>query len=125
MFLSGNTTIIVNDFKNIVQFYVDTLELKLGQLIEGHLAQVEAPGLTLWLIHPDQNISAEQEKPDSISIGFEVKDLTAKVKKLKARGVEFYNFLDSETTSFAYFKDPEGNPLYLVQLKSNPHLPEA
>jgi catechol 2,3-dioxygenase-like lactoylglutathione lyase family enzyme len=113
MFKSGNVSVMVADFKKAVQFYVETLGLKLTHQIEGHLAQVEAPGLTIWLLHP----AGEQEKSGSISIGFEVQELESAIEILKSRGVEFQHFMEENATRLAHFSDPEGNPLYLIELK--------
>jgi catechol 2,3-dioxygenase-like lactoylglutathione lyase family enzyme len=121
MFKSGNVTIIVNDFNKAVEFYVEILGLNLQSKIEGHLAQVEAPGLTILLIYPNGGSSEEQVKSESVSIGLEVKELDSVVELLKLRGVEFYHFMDSETSRFAYFSDPEGTSLYLVELRNQPN----
>ena len=115
MFKSGNTTIIVPDFKKAVQFYVETLGLKLQSQIEGHLAQVEAPGLTIWLIHQDGEQSSQPEKSESISIGFEVQELESVIRLLKSRGVEFQRFIEGNAR-FAYFSDMDGNSLYLIEV---------
>lgn len=117
MFKSANTTIETANFKKAVKFYVETLGLNLQSEIEGHLAQVEAPGLTIWIIHPDGVEDFQPVTTESISFGFEVEKLNLEVEHLKSKGVKFNRFMDSETTRFAYFNDPDGNLLYLIELK--------
>ncbi|MEJ8547260.1 VOC family protein [Brevibacillus borstelensis] len=112
MFKSGNVTVMVADFKKAVQFYVETLGLQLQHQVEGHLAQVEAPGLTIALLHP----AGEQGpgKSESISIGLEVQELESAIEVLKSRGVEFHQIMENNGTKLAHFNDPDGNPLYLI-----------
>ena len=114
MFKSGNVSVMVADFKKAVQFYVETLGLKLTHEVEGHLAVVEVPGLTISLLYPP---AGEQGKSGSMSIGFEVQELESAVEILKSRGVEFQHFMEENATRLAHFSDPEGNPLYLIELK--------
>ncbi|WP_160676493.1 VOC family protein [Clostridium sp. C8-1-8] len=117
MFKSGTITIIVSDIKKAVQFYVDTLELKLQAQVDGHLAQVEAPGLSITLLNPNGDQKIEIKKSESISIGFEVDNLDSTMELLKARGIEFEAVNDGNAARLAYFNDPEGNSLYLIEVK--------
>lgn len=114
MFKSGNVTIMVADFKKAVQFYVETLGLQLQHQVEGHFAQVEAPGLTIGLLHPTGEQGVQPGKSESISIGFEVQELESAIEVLKSRGVEFQHIMENNGTRLAHFNDPDGNPLYLI-----------
>ena len=117
MFKSGGVTIVVNDLIKAEQFYVETLGLKVQFQVEGHLVQVEAPGVSIGLIHPREGQDAHQGKSGSVHIGLEVEELELAIKLLTSRGVEFQPIMDEEATRIAYFSDPEGNPLYLIELK--------
>ncbi|HHY73633.1 MAG TPA: glyoxalase [Bacillus bacterium] len=117
MYKSGNMSIIVTDFKKAVQFYVETLGLKLTHEVEGHLAQIEAPGLTISLIHPTREQGSQPGRADNISIGLEVQKLEPAIEILKSRGVEFPHITEENATRIAHFSDPEGNLLYLIELK--------
>lgn len=117
MFKSGNVSVMVADFKKAVQFYVETLGLKLTHQVEGHLAVVEAPGLTISLLYPAGEQGSPQGKSGSMSIGLEVQELESAVEILKSRGVEFQHMMEEAATRLAHFSDPEGNPLYLIELK--------
>ncbi|MDO3675610.1 VOC family protein [Paenibacillus ehimensis] len=114
MFKSGNVTIMVADFKKAVQFYVETLGLQLQHQVEGHFAQVEAPGLTIGLLHPTGEQGVQSGKSESISIGFEVQELESAIEVLKSRGVEFQHIMENNGTRLAHFNDPDGNLLYLI-----------
>jgi catechol 2,3-dioxygenase-like lactoylglutathione lyase family enzyme len=117
MFKSGSVTIVVDDLKKAEQFYVETLGLKVQFQVEGHLVQVEAPGLTIGLLHPREGQDSHPGKSGSVHIGLEVEELDSAIKLLKSRGVEFQSIMEEEATQIAYFSDPEGNPLYLIELK--------
>lgn len=117
MFKSGSVTIEVEDLKKAEQFYVEALGLKVQYKVEGHLVQVEAPGLTIMLVHPREGQDSHPGKSGSVHIGLEVQELDAAIKLLTSRGVEFQPIMEEEATRLAYFSDPEGNPLYLIELK--------
>src|SRR3954468_4219647 len=122
MFKSGRVTIEVDDLKKAEQFYVETLGLKAQFQVEGHLVQVEAPGLTIGLLHPREGQDSHPGKSGSVHIGLEVQELGSAINLLKSRGVEFQPIMEEEATRIAYFSDPEGNPLYLIELKSEPEM---
>ncbi|WP_394232104.1 VOC family protein [Niallia oryzisoli] len=117
MFKSSSVTIEVKDLKKAKQFYVETLGFKVQFQVEGHLVQVEAPGLTIGLVHPREGQEFHSGKSGSVHIGLEVHELESVIKLLKSRGVEFQPIMEEEATRIAYFNDPEGNPLYLIELK--------
>lgn len=122
MFKSGSVTIVVDDLNKAEQFYVNTLGLKVQYQVEGHLVQVEAPGVTIGLLHPREGQDSHPGKSGSVHIGLEVQELESAIKLLKSRGVEFQPVIEEEATKIAYFSDPEGNPLYLIELKSEPEM---
>lgn len=117
MFKSGAVTIEVGDLQKAEQFYVETLGLKVQFKIEGHLVQVEAPGLAIGLVHPREGQESHSGKSGTVHIALEVEDLDSVAKLLESRGVEFQPIMEEGATKIAYFSDPEGNPLYLIELK--------
>jgi catechol-2,3-dioxygenase len=117
VFKSGSVTIVVDDLKKAEQFYVETLGLKVQFQVEGHLIQVDAPGMTIGLVHPREGQDSHPGKSGSVHIGLEVEELESAIKLLKSRGVEFQPIMEEEATRITYFSDPEGNPLYLIELK--------
>ncbi|MDQ0217452.1 glyoxalase [Peribacillus cavernae] len=116
MFKNGNVTVMVRDVNKAVQFYVETLGLKLEYQVDGHWAQVQAPGLTLGL-HPIGENGSQLEKSDNLSIGFEPENFDTSLETLRARGVVFAPIMEDKATRIAPFYDLDGNSLYLVQVK--------
>ncbi|GIN71697.1 hypothetical protein J14TS2_21720 [Bacillus sp. J14TS2] len=114
MFKSANVTVMVADLKRAVQFYVETLGLKLQNGMDEHFVQIEAPGLTIGLLHLAEEQESQPEKSGSMSIGFEVQELESAVETLKSRGVEFHDSVEGKAAQVVHFSDPEGNTLYLV-----------
>lgn len=51
------------------------------------------------------------------TIGLRVDDLDEAVATLEARGVVFQPSRQDRGSRIAYFADPDGNPLYLIELK--------
>jgi catechol 2,3-dioxygenase-like lactoylglutathione lyase family enzyme len=118
MFASGNITVYVSDMDRAVRFYTGTLGLKLAYRFGDHWASVEAGrGLTIGL-HP-----ASPESPagrmGSMHIGLELSGSLDEARKtLEARGVTFQSEVnEGKAGRFAAFEDPDGNPLYLAELK--------
>ncbi|WP_102345834.1 VOC family protein [Bacillus sp. Marseille-P3661] len=120
MFKSGSVTIVVDDLKKEEQFYVETLGLKVQFQVEGHLVQIAAPGLTIGLVRPREGQESHPAKSGNVHIGLEVQEIEQAIELLKSRSVEFQPIMEEEATRIAYFSDPEGNPLYLIELKSRP-----
>ncbi len=52
----------------------------------------------------------------NVTIGFEVQDIRKTAKELEAKGVKFH-FQENEVNILAFFKDPDGTPLYLTQVR--------
>lgn len=114
MFKNGNVTVMVADLEKAIDFYVETLGLKLQDETDGHFAQIEAPGLTIGLLHLSAEQDFEVEKSGSMSIGFEVEDLEAAIETLKSRGVEFHDAVEGKAAQVVHFNDPDGHTLYMV-----------
>lgn len=117
MYKNGNVTVMVSELSKAVRFYVETLGLKLQYEVPGHWAQVEAPGLIIGL-HPSSEHGPKPGKSESLSIGLEVHNLSAAIETLQARDVVFAPVMEEKATRIAYFGDPDGNPLYLIEVKN-------
>jgi len=118
MYNSGNVTIYVANMDRAVQFYTETLGLKLQYRFSDHCAAVEVgKGLTIGL-HP-----ASSENPagrqGSMAIGLELTgSIENAMAKLGARGVKFHGLVnEGKAGKFAHFEDPDGNSLYLAELQ--------
>ncbi len=118
MFAAGNVTIYVTEMERAVRFYTETLGLKLVYRFGDHWASVElGRGLTIGL-HPAAQAVAAEARKGSPSIGLE---LTGRIedamRTLAEKGVRFSGVADEgKAGKFAHFEDPDGNPLYLVEL---------
>jgi predicted enzyme related to lactoylglutathione lyase len=80
-----------------------------------------AGGSTRFLVYPSGTAGTNK----ATYIGFEVKDIEAEVKNLKGRGVSFEQYegytnddgiADAGEVRSAWFKDPDGNIIGVVQL---------
>ncbi len=116
MYRSVNVTLMVADMDEAVRFYTQVLGLDLAFRGGDHWAMIASPGLTIAL-HPkgEHGSAAEPDRGPGVSIGFEVEDLAAARAQLEAEGIGFENASD-EFVQLAYFHDPDGTTLYLMQV---------
>jgi catechol 2,3-dioxygenase-like lactoylglutathione lyase family enzyme len=121
MFIGGNATVMVRDFDRAVRFYVETLGLSLLYRAGNEWAEVRAAdgltiGLHLWGGHGPAPGAAS-----GISIGLTVKSIEAAMAELGGRGIAFRGPVqDNDSVKLAFFGDPDGNPLYLCEVKAAP-----
>jgi catechol 2,3-dioxygenase-like lactoylglutathione lyase family enzyme len=121
MFRSGNVTIYVTNMDRAVQFYSETLGLKLAYRFGDHWASVECgKGLTIGL-HPTNEPMRADPGPikGRTAIGLELEGtMEDAMKKLGSKGVKFEGVIDEgKAGRFCHFHDPDGNLLYLAELK--------
>lgn len=119
--LQGITaTVYVSDMDRAVEFYTKTLGLPLAGRWGDEYAGIDlGKGIAIGL-HPAR--SPHSPKPGSggsIQIGFAVDGpLDGVVKDLQSRGVAFRGpIVDDVQVRLAFFADPDGNPLYLTEVK--------
>src|SRR5256885_4599872 len=120
MFAGGIVTVFVTDMDRSVRFYTEQLGLKLLQRYGNQFATIDGGhGLTIGL-HPSASASPAGDKKSGIAIGLY---LTAPIRDavtaLSGRGVVFDSAIVNEDTvgQFAYFNDPDGNSLYVAEMK--------
>ncbi len=114
MYRTAYLTLMVRDIDQSVRFYTQTLGLPLKERYGDHWAGVEAPGVTIGL-HPAGDHPSQRPRGDAISLGLLVDDLDAAVQELTGRGVTFSRITGNESARSAYFSDPDGVTLYLMQ----------
>lgn len=107
-----NITVMVLDMDRAIDFYTNTLGLTLKQRYDNHYAEIDAPGLSIGL-HPTDQANFG----NNISIGLGVTEFDASVEELKGKGVDVQVNQDG-WIRLGSFKDPDGNDLYLAELKS-------
>ena len=105
-------TAMVSDMDAAVDFYTGKLGLNLKKRYGEHYAEIEAPGLLIGL-HPD---SGETKIGDNLSIGFGVEDFDGAREDLEIKGISFRVEQDGPIR-LAHFADPDGNQLYLAEMK--------
>jgi len=110
----ANVTVMISEMDRSVRFYVDTLGLKLKSRHADQFAEVECPGLTIAL-HPVFEHGPRPGNSESLSVGFGVEDIDIEMANLKGKGVSFGRVSNDGPVKLAFFKDPDGNPLYLSQ----------
>lgn len=115
----GMPTIFVSDMDAAVRFYTEALGLKLLERYGGHWASIDGGhGLTIGL-HP---ASAQNPagRAGSMTIGFRTSEpIRNAVATLRARGVIFRgDIVDDTQLLIAHFQDPDGNPFYLAEMKT-------
>ncbi|MCH8027131.1 MAG: VOC family protein [candidate division Zixibacteria bacterium] len=112
-------TIFVSDMDRAVNFYTDTLGMKIQQRVGNDWCSIDAgDGLTLGL-HPAGPNNPKPGSRGGISIGLGITGpLDDVVKTLKDRGVAFEGeIIDDDPGRFALFGDPDGNEFYLWESK--------
>jgi len=121
MFNGGIVTVFVTDMDRSVRFYTEQLGLKLLQRYENHFATIDAGhGLTIGL-HPASSSLPAGGTKVGMSIGLYLTGtITDAVKTLQARGITFSGPVigEGKAGSFAHFTDPDGNALYVAEMKT-------
>ncbi len=121
MIHGGNATIYVSDMDRAVAFYTNSLGLKLQFRAGNHWAQVDAGNGMQIGLHPASPHSPTPGKSGSISVGLLVNQgLDQVVNTLQSRGVVFRGpIMDNAKGGIrlAFFGDPDGNDLYLCEVK--------
>jgi catechol 2,3-dioxygenase-like lactoylglutathione lyase family enzyme len=118
MITGGNATVMVRDFDRAVRFYTETLGFKLLCRAGNEWAEIgAAAGLTIGL-HAWGGHGPAPGSASGISLGLTVPAIEPAIEQLRARGVEFRGpVVDNESVKLAFFGDPDGNPLYLCEIK--------
>ena len=114
MFKTSNVTLLVSDMNRAIKFHTETLGLKLLSNYGGEFAVLESSGLRLGL-HPGKKPGEKLSR--DMSLGFQVEDMSAAKKTLESRGVTFEKRVQDRGALIENFYDPDGTPLYLIELK--------
>jgi catechol 2,3-dioxygenase-like lactoylglutathione lyase family enzyme len=112
----GVATVFVRSMDEAVRFYTETLGLALQFRAGDHWAQVDAGQGFLIGIHPAGD-GANPGASGGVQIGLSVnRPIAEVVSGLQERGVAFDGgVIDDGPVKLAFFKDPDGNVLYLVE----------
>jgi predicted enzyme related to lactoylglutathione lyase len=119
MFRGGVVTIYVSDMDRAVKFYSETIGFTLKERYGNHWAAIDGgPGLTIGLHPATGQVPAGRQ--GSIALGIYLDSpIEEAVKQLTSRGASFPGGIvdDDGFLSLAFFNDPDGNPLYLAEMK--------
>jgi catechol 2,3-dioxygenase-like lactoylglutathione lyase family enzyme len=119
-----HTTLPTTDLERARRFWRDTLGFKLAFEVEGGAIMFEAAGGTRFVTF----LTSVETRGGHTQCGFEVEDIASVVADLKGKGVvlEEYDYPTLKTTGgiaetaaghSAWFKDPDGNLVGLVQFE--------
>jgi catechol 2,3-dioxygenase-like lactoylglutathione lyase family enzyme len=114
MFKTSNVTILVSDMNRSIRFYTESLGLKLISNYGGQFAVIESNGLRIGL-HPGKTGSEKISR--DMSLGFQVDDIVSAKTTLESKGVVFEKRVQDRGAIIENFADPDGTPLYLIELK--------
>lgn len=92
------------------------LAAKMGWGALAERKQVQSAGSAAPSSHAEGQVAHPAPAHNHVSIGFEVKDIRATAKEMETKGVRFH-FQENEVNILAFFKDPDGTPLYLTQVR--------
>jgi catechol 2,3-dioxygenase-like lactoylglutathione lyase family enzyme len=129
MISGGSATIFVSDMERSIRFFTETFGLALRFRSGDAWAEVDAGGGLVVSLHPAGPDAPRPGTRGSITIGFDVtRPLDRVVKELGNRGVLFRGPIHDEPgelVRFVYLADPDGNELYLSEIKPLPEPPSG
>ena len=119
MIAGGLATIFVSDFDRAVRFYSETLGMKLVFRSGDFWAEITAgPGLNIGL-HPISKNAAIPGTIGATVVGLEVEQpIEEVITELRKRGVRMSGeMMNDDPVKIQNFLDPDGNELYLFEVK--------
>ena len=118
MISAGNVTVMISNMDRAIQFYTETLGLKLTNRFGDNWATVEAGrGLTIGL-HPASPRHPAPGTKGSMMLAFEITEpIEHVIARLTEKGVHFTGpVIRDEPGNFVDLEDPDGNVIYLWEV---------
>jgi predicted enzyme related to lactoylglutathione lyase len=119
--ISGaSPTIFITDMDRAVRFYGETLGLEIAHRAGNHFCMIDAGGGCQIGLHPPGPNTPPPGASGSTQVGLNVVgSIEDVVRTLTTRGVKFLGPVinDGNAVKLAFFDDPDGNVLYLCEVK--------
>ena len=110
------TTIWSEDLNNLLPFYRDLLDFKVGLQIDGFVVLGDPGTVPTLALGTHSEVRSRNLDPARHMVSLSTDDIDADWRRLKAAGVEFVEDpTHYGTLRVATLKDPEGNLLQLLQ----------
>lgn len=115
----GSPTIFITDMNRAVRFYSQTLGLKIAYRAGDHFCMIDAGGGLMIGLHPPGEHTPTPGSEGATQVGLNVaQPIQNVVDELRSRGVNFHGpVIDDSAVKLAFFNDPDGNVLYLCEVK--------
>ena len=119
MIRGGNVTIFVSNMDNSVRFYTESLGLKLEFSSGNDWAQVITDEGFRIGMHSATKSAPAPGTAGAMQIGFDIREsLQQEMESLAQKGITFDGAVqDGPNVKLAFFRDPDGNVLYLCEVK--------
>jgi catechol 2,3-dioxygenase-like lactoylglutathione lyase family enzyme len=116
----GSPTVFVTNLDRAVRFFNETLGLKIAYRADDHFCMIDAGEGCLIGLHPPGPNTPKPGSNGGTQIGLTVgQPIESVVKTLTSRGVKFTGpVIDDKAVKLAFFTDPDGNVLYLCEVKT-------
>ena len=113
-----HVAVVTANFAAMQQFYTEVLGLEVvGKFVGKDIIFLKTGPLTIELVSRPGHVAGASGGWDHFA--FEVDDIDATAAELTAKGVVFhsppFNFPDNHAVRIGFFRDPDGNPIELVQ----------
>jgi catechol 2,3-dioxygenase-like lactoylglutathione lyase family enzyme len=119
MVTGGNVTVFISSMDRAVQFYTETMGLRLAERYGNDWATVQAGnGFTIGLHPPSPKYAAPGTK-GGMMIGLEVDEsVEGLMKTLGEKGVRIPGGIEAGAGGkFLHIEDPDGNEIYLWEMQ--------
>ena len=120
MIRGGSPTIFVTDMNRAVRFYNETLGLKIAYRAAEKFCMIDAGDGFMIGLHPPGEHAGTPGTNGATQVGLNVSQpIQDVVDALRKRGVNFHGPVidDQGSVKLAFFNDPDGNTLYLCEVK--------
>lgn len=106
----------VKDASKAADFYRDVVGLKPAQRLSDRWIEFDVGGATFAVASGGEAIGIQPGS--TLAAAFEVDDLDATVRELRARGVRMDDVFEAPTCRACFAYDPDGNRFALHQIKA-------